>query len=230
MADRFNALIQERMEEVCENNVQVREDYAYATALYFYRADSGYSHISRQLKYHGNIPAGKFFGRQLGLRLAQAEHLSDVDAVIPIPLHWTRKWSRGYNQAEVIAREVATTLGVALRTDILERSRRTRTQTKLSIEGKAANVQGAFRVRPDLLDRFRITDPNNDLSPTTHKQPQPCSPKADVSDPTGLKHLLLIDDVFTTGSTLMACYVALREVFPPSVRISVATLAFVGEP
>ena len=199
MADKFNALIQERMEEVCENNVQVREDYAYATALYFYRADSGYSHISRQLKYHGNIPAGKFFGHQLGLRLAQAEHLSDVDAVIPIPLHWTRKWSRGYNQAEIIAHEVATALGAELRTDILERSRRTRTQTKLTIEGKAANVQGAFRVR------------------------------SGASDHAGPKHLLLIDDVFTTGSTLYACYAALREVFPPEVRISVATLAFVGE-
>lgn len=240
MADKFNALIQKWVEDrpqaskddclaASEGSIPPRENYAYATALFFYRTDSGYSNISRQLKYHGDIPTGRCFGRMLGEKIAGAEHFADVDTVIPIPLHWTRKWSRGYNQAEIIAREVASALGAELRTDILERCRRTRTQTKLTIEGKAANVQGAFRVRPDLLDRFRITDPNNDLSPTTHKRPQPCSPKADVSDPAGLKHLLLIDDVFTTGSTLMACYAALREVFPPSVRISVATLAFVGE-
>lgn len=173
--------------------------YAFAAALFFYRAESEYRRIPYQIKYHGDIPAGRFFGRQLGQKIAGAEHFADVDAVIPVPLHWTRKWSRGYNQAEVIAHEVATALGAELRTDILERCRRTRTQTKLTIEGKAANVQGAFRVLPG------------------------------ASDHASLKHLLLIDDVFTTGSTLHACYTALRTSFPPSVRISVATLAFVGE-
>ena len=233
MADKFNSLIQERMEEemLCAQSVSVdsmitdqgsqlttvpkhsqETSYAYATALYFYRADSGYSHISRQLKYHGNIPAGEFFGQQLGSKLARAEHLTDVDAVIPVPLHWTRKWSRGYNQAEVIAREVATVLGVDLRTDILERCRKTRTQTKLSIEGKAANVKGAFRVRPDIIQ----------CSGSGKK-------KADASAISDLKHLLIIDDIFTTGSTALACYSALRDTFPPSVRISIATLGFVGE-
>jgi predicted amidophosphoribosyltransferase len=48
--------------------------------------------------------------------------------------------------------------------------------------------------------------------------------------PTETRHILLIDDVFTTGSTLFACFTALREVFPPGVRISVATLGFVGGP
>lgn len=203
MADRFNALIQEEWESrIAGHGIETphcREDYAYATALYFYRADSGYNQISRQVKYQGNIPAGRYFGLLLGERLTQAEYLSDVDAVIPIPLHWTRKWSRGYNQAEVLASEVATVLGAELRTDILERSRRTRTQTKLSIESKAANVKGAFRI------------------------------KADASAISDLKHLLIIDDIFTTGSTALACYSALREVFPPSVRISIATLGFVGE-
>lgn len=256
MADRFNALIQEGLEN--QNAWQIPKEqldtpmlsdgidelevlqstwpahgttsqhYAYATALFFYRAESGYSQIPRQLKYHGDIPAGRLFGQMLGKKIASAEHFADVDAVIPVPLHWTRKWSRGYNQAEIIAREVAAELGAELRTDILKRSRRTRTQTKLSVEGKAANVQGAFSVCPGILDSFRITNSNHDLSPTTHNLPQPCSPKADISDLTGLKHLLIVDDVFTTGSTLYACYTALREVFPPSVRISVATLGFVG--
>ena len=210
MADKFNALIQEELEKLIAR--PCHEDYAYATALFFYRADSDYSNISRQLKYHSNIPAGEFFGCQLGRRIAQAEHLADVDAVIPIPLHWTRRWSRGYNQAEVIAREVATALGVDLRTDILERCRRTRTQTKLSIEGKATNVKGAFRVRPDIVQSSGSG-----------------TKKADASVISDLKHLLIIDDIFTTGSTALACYSALRTTFPPSVRISIATLGFVGE-
>ena len=210
MADKFNALIQEELEKLIAR--PCHEDYAYATALFFYRADSDYSNISRQLKYHSNIPAGEFFGRQLGRRIAQAEHLADVDAVIPIPLHWTRRWSRGYNQAEVIAREVATALGVDLRTDILERCRRTRTQTKLSVKDKTANVKGAFRVRPDIVQSSGSG-----------------TKKADASVISDLKHLLIVDDIFTTGSTALACYSALRTTFPPSVRISIATLGFVGE-
>ena len=240
MADKFNALIQKWVEDrpqaskddclaASEGSIPPRENYAYATALFFYRTDSGYSNISRQLKYHGDIPTGRCFGRMLGEKIAGAEHFADVDAVIPVPLHWTRKWSRGYNQAEIIAREVASALGAELRTDILERCRRTRTQTKLTIEGKAANVQGAFRVRPGIINSIRTTDSNNALRPITNCPPRPCRNKADAYGPAGPKHLLLVDDVFTTGSTLHACYAALREVFPPSVRISVATLAFVGE-
>jgi predicted amidophosphoribosyltransferase len=85
-----------------------------------------------------------------------------------------------------------------MKNNILRRCRRTRTQTKLSIAEKRKNVTGAF----DVSDKARSNEE--------------------------LKHLLIVDDVFTTGSTLMACFTALRSVFPPGVRISVATLGFVG--
>ena len=47
-------------------------------------------------------------------------------------------------------------------------------------------------------------------------------------DPGEYRHIIIVDDVFTTGNTLFACFQALRTVFPPSVRISVVTLGFVG--
>ena len=218
MADRFNALVQERLEEDFGtrtistdatmtasnpdegNEVKVAriERYAYAAALFFYRAESDYSKITRCIKYQGRLEVGKHFGRLLGEKLAGSSLFSDVDAVVPVPLHWLRKWKRGYNQAEVIASGVAECLGIPMRPDILRRIRRTRTQTRLSIAEKRANVSGAFAI--------------------------PAKPPA---EPTPFRHILLVDDVFTTGSTLFACFTALRTVLPPSVRISVATLGFV---
>ena len=220
MADRFNALIQERLEEDFgtrttstdatmtasnpdggnQNKSAQRERYAYAAALFFYRAESDYSKITRCIKYQGRLEVGKHFGMMLGERLAGSSLFSDVDAVVPVPLHWLRIWKRGYNQAEVIASGVAECLGIPMRADILRRVRRTRTQTRLSIAEKRANVSGAFAI--------------------------PAKPPA---EPTPFRHILLVDDVFTTGSTLFACFTALRTVFPPEVRISVATLGFVGD-
>jgi len=179
-------------------NARISEDgggyvpYSYAIALYYYQA--GYKEISQALKYRRNFAAGRYVAGLLGAEIAQARHFSDVDLVLPVPLHWTRQWKRGYNQAEVIARTVARETGAQCRTDVLSRNRRTRSQTRLSVEAKARNVAGAFRVR-------KVPD---------------------------AKHILLVDDVYTTGSTLHACYVALREALGPEVRISVATLAFVG--
>ena len=185
MADRFNDLI------------QGPPGYIYATSLFFYRSSTGYRNITRRLKYHSDVGIGRFFARMMGEELAKSELFSDVDTVIPVPLHWTRKWSRGYNQAEIIARAVAECLDAKVRTDILFRARRTHSQAKLSLEEKTANVSGAFRMK------------NN----------------ADLS---GCKHILLVDDVFTTGATLCACYLALSKELLQNSRISVATLACVG--
>lgn len=192
LADRFNALIQRDLDKT-----GVYRDYSCATSLFFYRSQTGYRLITQRLKYRSDFAAGRYFASMLGREMASSPVYSDVDVVVPVPLHWTRRWSRGYNQAEVIAEVLARSLGAEMRPDILYRPRRTRTQTKLSVELKTRNVEGAFRVR--------------------HPKAAPeCS------------HILLVDDVFTTGATLHSCYKALSSVFPPTVRISVATLACVG--
>ena len=172
--------------------------YQYATALFHYVSGSGYDYIPQALKYDRNFPAGRHFARLLGRNIASAGHFADVDLVCCVPLHWTRRFWRGYNQAEIIAQEVHRVLSqsreLRFEPSLLRRTRRTRSQTRVGVEEKAGNVQGAFQAR------------RGSGTP---------------------RHILLVDDVFTTGSTLAACTLALREAFGPQVRISVATLGYV---
>ena len=192
MAEKFNAGM----------SPDVYEPYAYAAALFHYNADSKYSCITQALKYHRDFGSGRFFARMLGSRLAASELFKGVDLVVPVPLHWTRRWKRGYNQAEIIATELAKALSAPCRTDIMRRGRRTGTQTKLAGEEKAANVAGAFMA----TEKARV-----------------------LASMGNIRHILLTDDVFTSGATLGECHKALRKVFGPAVRISAATLAYAGE-
>lgn len=189
MADEFNVRAAEH-----------EKRYAFAAALFFYRSEAGYKYIPQALKYEYDRGAGRFFAARLGRLLASSEAFGDVDAVIPVPLHRTRKWGRGYNQASVVASAVAAELSAPLRQDVLVRCRRTVSQTRLGTEDKIKNVSSAFRVRKRAVKKLA------DMRP---------------------RHVLLVDDVFTTGATLGACHRALRAVLPPAVRISAATLAVV---
>lgn len=183
---------------------------------------------------------GRHFARRLGARLAESPLYEDVDLIVPVPLHGFRHFRRGYNQAEIIARALAEKMGKSdkLCVNLLRRTRHTKTQTQLSIEQKQRNVADAFRVSPRSLALLSRRTSGASSVPArcapSVSQSTPGAPSASASvsasAPSGFpRHILLVDDVFTTGSTLSQCHKALRQVFPPTVRISVATLAFVGE-
>lgn len=202
MSAKFNFLLQER---VYANGGF--GPYSFAIALFFYSSHTGYSKITQSLKYHADLAAGRSFGAMLGERLLSCAYLGQVDAVVPVPLHWTRRWTRGYNQSEIIASEIAKRLSCAMLASLLKRKRRTKAQTKLDIEQKKSNVLGAFSVNQKVLLNLLNA---------------------------GARQVLLVDDVFTTGATMTEACVVLRQALTllklseTDFRISIATLGFVG--
>ena len=80
---------------------------------------------------------------------SMAKHIP-FDCVVPLPAHWTRTARRGYNQAEVIARELARLSGKPLLLG-LTRVRRTKKQAECAVGERTKNVQDAFALTPDGL-------------------------------------------------------------------------------
>ncbi len=91
----------------------------------------------------------------------------DIDAVLPVPLHWRRKMTRGFNQATELAKPVAKELGVPLLRGVV-RQKATPFQSGLKASERSANMKDAFSLRRALT----------------------------------FEHVLIVDDVITTGATL----------------------------
>jgi ComF family protein len=90
---------------------------------------------------------GLLWGQRLPVQLGELR----PQAIVPVPLHWSRCWRRGFNQSEVLARQLARTLAIPCRPNWLRRVRRTPLQTRqTSPTARRENVQGAFAARAGL--------------------------------------------------------------------------------
>jgi ComF family protein len=138
-------------------------------------------------KYAGVSPLAPELGKLLSRALPR--DLS-VDVIVPMPLHWRRRWQRGFNQSDLLAKAIAGRIGLPVARAV-RRKRATPAQAGLTRAERRGNVAGAFAVRK----------------------------RAAVEG----KHVLLIDDVLTTGATASACAAALKRA--GARRVSVLTLA-----
>jgi ComF family protein len=141
------------------------------------RAAVRYDETARTLvqafKYGDRLDLAPAMGRWMAT--AGRELLGDANALVPVPLHWRRLWSRRFNQAATLAQTVSRISGVPVAHDLLKRMRATRQQVGLTQAERARNVQGAFRVPREARPQVRG------------------------------KRLLLVDDVLTSGATLDTC-------------------------
>lgn len=124
--------------------------------------------------------------------------LANCDMIVPVPLHWRRRVSRRFNQSAELSRLLAKESAVDICMMALERHKAGPSQGALSRKARHRNVAGVFRVRE--AQASLIAD----------------------------KHIVLIDDVLTTGATANACAQALLR--GGAGQIDVLTLARVALP
>lgn len=108
------------------------------------------------LKYRSQLPVARAL---VQLLIAQIGAAPCVDVILPVPLHWRRRWRRGFNQAEVIANELARGLEIAVQTRWLRRHHATPAQQSLSADARKRNLRDAFIVTgPVAQKRVALVD------------------------------------------------------------------------
>lgn len=115
------------------------------------RAAVQYSGVVREAihryKYNHHLWFERFLARLLCESAAPQICPAEYDLIVPIPLHWTRRLERSFNQAERLARSLSRTTGVPLHNRLLRRKHRTETQTRLGRSERAKNMKRAFDFR-----------------------------------------------------------------------------------
>ena len=98
-------------------------------------------------KFLGGEGLADLLGRMFAESRGDVIRVTGIGLVAPVPLHWWRKWTRGYNQSEAVGRELAAGLGAEFVPNLLRRVRWTTQQVQPTREARRENVKGAFRVR-----------------------------------------------------------------------------------
>jgi len=150
-------------------------------APFLFEKDGTLQRLLHQVKYDGMERLAGLLGRAAGESLRASGVAVGAAGLVPVPLHRSKLRERGYNQSEAIARGIGLVTGAPVLPRLLERRKRTASQTHLSLEERRENVRNAFRL--------------------SHPAPPPGQGGT----------LVLVDDVVTTGSTLEACAAVLKD-------------------
>ncbi len=163
-----------------------------ASSFIYYIPDSNFARLIHRFKYRGGWREARDMGLWFGTELHQGCLYSDVDVVIPVPLHLRKRLARGYNQSEYIAEGIARAMGLPVDRRSVIRHKHNESQARKQEMERWENAEGIFTVRnPEALRG---------------------------------KHILLVDDVLTTGATIISMGETVLKAMP-DCRISIATLA-----
>jgi len=164
-------------EAICGACSIKRPGFDRARAVFLY--DDGGRRLVLDYKHRDRTHSAASFAKWI--ERAAPDLCAEADVIVPVPLHWTRLFKRGYNQSALISRVLARQLDRPFEPLALKRVRRTISQVGLSAQERRKNVGGAFEV--------------------SEKQAKVLNEK----------RVLLVDDVLTTGATVEGCCKALKS-------------------
>jgi ComF family protein len=118
----------------------------FATAFLLFRKKGAVQRLLHSLKYRDRPDIGTKLGRVYAHELMRTKCLSEIDVIVPVPLHESRQRQRGYNQSEYWANGLGEIFSVPVDSTIMERMQRTETQTRRTKLRRWENVQESFTV------------------------------------------------------------------------------------
>ena len=159
----------------CHDCAHKEHKYDRGMALFSYPsvADSIY-----RFKYQGRQEYAAYYAQRMARVLGEKILSLHPDALVPVPIHSSKKRVRGYNQAEVLAKELGSILNIPVETKLIKRVRKTVPMKELSVRERQNNLKKAFKIC------------HNDVKLIT---------------------IVIIDDIYTTGSTIDAMAYELRQ-------------------
>ena len=144
--------------------------------------------VALKLKYGGRPSVAETLARFMARQIGRPER-TDSALLVPVPLHRWRIWTRGYNQAGLIATALSKRTAIPTELDLLRRVRPTPPLKGLNLRERALAVRGAFEIRDG--GRAKLEG----------------------------KRVILVDDVFTSGATADACIRVLQRAGAASVEM-----------
>ena len=120
-----------------------KADIRRATTFLAYNRFSPYHMLIVELKYRGMSDLAVRLGRWAAMEAEKQGFWKGVDALVPVPLTRWRRWQRGYNQAEMLARGMADVTGLPV-VNLLKRTKNRKSQTHLSGEERRRNAEGIY--------------------------------------------------------------------------------------
>jgi len=170
----------------------------FQTTRFPYIYCSPLAELIQNYKYNQDLIVSAWFGQAMALTLSRDEYAIGLpDILIPVPLHISRLKQRGFNQSYLLARHISKQLDIPILKHGLVRQRATPKQAGLDQRARQQNLQGAFKLDP----RYA----------------------AGSTEQLKGKHIVIVDDVITTGSTLHETAKVLSCVKPS--RITLLTIA-----
>lgn len=179
--------LSDNTKEYCEDCTRHTHEYISGRAVFEYKSVSDAIY---RFKYKNRQEYAEFFGNTMAKELGDWLIGIHAQALVPVPIHKSKLKTRGYNQAELIAKALSKRTGIPVRSNLIIRSKKTNPLKDLRPVERNNNLRGAFKIVPSGVK---------------------------------LETIVIIDDIYTTGSTIDA----VAKVFKASgvSNIYFATLA-----